>query len=147
MYALQPRVYIIGPSQDADDCCTAERKVLNLDGEFIFVQRETSLMRNVDGICKELATKEKVMNLLFLSVGILESGRSKYLGVGSETLFVSLTPRRNRRRAVLLGSFDSIWTQAFRLELVATAPAGERLAPCRHYLWNHTRGPDRHRGF
>lgn len=81
-HAIQPRVYIVGRSQDAGDRITAECKALNPNGEFVFLKRETSLMRNVDEICKELATKEEAINLLFLSVGTLQSGMSKYLCIG-----------------------------------------------------------------
>ena len=78
-HTVQPRVYIIGRSQDAGDRITAECKALNPDGNFIFLKRETSLMRSVDEICKELATKEEAINLLFLTVGTLQSGISKSL--------------------------------------------------------------------
>ncbi|KAK1077760.1 hypothetical protein LTR33_007815 [Friedmanniomyces endolithicus] len=39
---------------------------------FVFIQRDTGLMRNVDAVCNEIRKKEKVVNLLFLSVGTLE---------------------------------------------------------------------------
>ena len=73
-YAVQPRVYIVGRSQAAGDRVTAECKALNPQGTFIFLKRETSLMRNVDEICKELANKEAVINLVFLTVGTLQVG-------------------------------------------------------------------------
>lgn len=70
-YAAQPRVYIVGRSQEAGARLTAECRVLNPEGTFVFLKHETSLMRNVDEICHELADKE-VINLLFLTVGTLE---------------------------------------------------------------------------
>ena len=36
-------------------------------------------MRNVDEICKEFASREKTINLLFLTVGTLQTGFSKIL--------------------------------------------------------------------
>ena len=73
-YASQPRVYIIGRSQEAGDRVTAECRSLNPDGTFVFFKRETSLMRNVDEICNELTGREEVINLLFLTVGTLQNG-------------------------------------------------------------------------
>jgi hypothetical protein len=51
-YASQTRVYIIGRSQDASDGVKAERKALNPDEQFLFLERATSLMRDVDYIGK-----------------------------------------------------------------------------------------------
>ncbi len=52
-HAVQPRVYIVGRSQEAGERITAECKELNPEGTFVFVLRETQLTRNVDEICKE----------------------------------------------------------------------------------------------
>lgn len=76
-YAARPRVYIVGRSQEAGDRITAECKALNPQGTFVFIKRETSLMRDVDEICNELTSNEKIINLLFLSVGTLQIGISK----------------------------------------------------------------------
>ena len=73
-YAALPRVYIIGRSRGAGDRIAAECKTLNPGGTFVFLQRETSLMRDVDNICNELASKEEVIDLLFLTVGTLQIG-------------------------------------------------------------------------
>jgi hypothetical protein len=70
-------VYIIGRSQEAGDRITSECKALNPDGTFVFLRKETSLLRNVDEVCDELKSKEQVINLLFLSVGTLQHGQSK----------------------------------------------------------------------
>lgn len=76
-HAVQPRVYIVGRSQAAGDRIVAECRALNPEGTFLFLKRETSLMRNVDEICKELASKEEVINLLLLTVGTLQVGMSE----------------------------------------------------------------------
>lgn len=76
-HAVQPRVYIVGRSKEAGDRITAECKEINPEGTFVFVQRETHLMRNVDEVCNEISSKEEVVNLLFLSVGTLQQGASK----------------------------------------------------------------------
>ena len=76
-HATQPRIYIIGRSQEAGDRIAAECRALNPEGTFVFFKRDTSLMRSVDEICNELASKEEAVNLLFLTIGTLESGFSK----------------------------------------------------------------------
>jgi NAD(P)-dependent dehydrogenase (short-subunit alcohol dehydrogenase family) len=86
-YAAQPRVYIVGRSQEAGDRVTAECGALNPEGTFAFLKRETSLMRNVDEICNELASKEEVINLLFLTVGTLQAGISESADANRPRLF------------------------------------------------------------
>ena len=76
-HANQPRVYIIGRCREAGDRIAAEGKELNPEGTFVFLQKETHLMRNVDEICNEIASKEEAVNLLFLSVGTLQQGGSE----------------------------------------------------------------------
>ncbi len=73
-HARQPRVYFIGRSQEAGDRIAADCKALNAEGEFIFVKADTSLIRNVDDICRDIKSKEKSINLLFLSTGTLVAG-------------------------------------------------------------------------
>ncbi|RDW72850.1 hypothetical protein BP6252_06757 [Coleophoma cylindrospora] len=76
-YAQQPRIYFIGRSQDAADRITAECKVTNPAGEYIFLRRDVSLINSVDEVCDEIMAKEKVVNLLFLSVGVPSLDRSQ----------------------------------------------------------------------
>jgi len=78
-YVPSPRVYLIGRSQEAGTRITNECKALNPQGEFIFISKDTSLMRNVDDICDELKRREKTINLLFLTIGTLQTGISKSL--------------------------------------------------------------------
>jgi NADP-dependent 3-hydroxy acid dehydrogenase YdfG len=75
-HARQPRVYFVGRSQEAGDCITAECKALNSEGEYVFVKADTSLIRTVDDVCRDIKTKEKSVNLLFLSTGTLISQTS-----------------------------------------------------------------------
>jgi NAD(P)-dependent dehydrogenase (short-subunit alcohol dehydrogenase family) len=75
-HARKPRVYFIGRSQEAGDRIAAECKALNSDGEYIFVKADTSLIRNVDDVCRDIKAKEKSVNLLFLSTGSLIVGTS-----------------------------------------------------------------------
>jgi NADP-dependent 3-hydroxy acid dehydrogenase YdfG len=75
-YANSPRAYFIGRSQDAADRIMAECKALNPGGEYIFVKADVSLIRVVDKVCKEIKAKEKVLNFLFLSAGVMSMDRS-----------------------------------------------------------------------
>ncbi len=68
-HARQPRVYFLGRSQEAGDRIVAECKTLNSEGEYIFVKADLSLIRVVDEVCRDIKSKEKAVNLLFLSTG------------------------------------------------------------------------------
>jgi hypothetical protein len=70
-HARQPRVYFVGRSQEAGDRIAAECKALNSEGQYIFIKAEASLIRTVDDICRDIKSKEKSVNLLFLSTGTL----------------------------------------------------------------------------
>ena len=72
----QPRAYFIGRSQDAGDRIAAECKALNPGGEYIFRKADVSLIRVVDEVCEEIKEKEKALNLLFMSAGVLRMDRS-----------------------------------------------------------------------
>lgn len=76
-YSQQPRAYFVGRSQDAADRIVADCKVLNPSGEYIFMKSDVSLIRVVDEVCKEVIAKEKCLNLLFLSQGVLTMDRSE----------------------------------------------------------------------
>ncbi|KAF2811008.1 uncharacterized protein BDZ99DRAFT_508375 [Mytilinidion resinicola] len=68
--AVKPRAYFIGRSQTAADRILAECRSLNPAGEFIFIQKDVSLIRNVDEVCKEIKAKEKFINIMVLSAGV-----------------------------------------------------------------------------
>jgi short-subunit dehydrogenase len=72
--ARQPHVYFVGRSQEAGDRIARECRQLNPDGEFTFIKADLSLMRNVDDVCREIRSKEKAINLLFLSCGVAMTG-------------------------------------------------------------------------
>lgn len=68
-YTPQPRAYIVGRSQNAAERIIAECRMLNPEGEYTFIKEDVSLMRNVDKVCNEIKSKEKAVNLLFMSAG------------------------------------------------------------------------------
>ncbi|THY00033.1 hypothetical protein D6D02_09018 [Aureobasidium pullulans] len=80
-YASAPRVYLIGRSQDAGTRIVNECRALNAKGEFAFISKDTSLMRNVDEICETIKQKEKSVNLLFLTIGTLQTGKTTVEGL------------------------------------------------------------------
>lgn len=70
----EPRIYFIGRSLEAGNRLTDELNKLNSSGHYVFIQADTSLLVNVDKICKDIQRKESVINLLFLSQGTLRFG-------------------------------------------------------------------------
>ena len=77
-HVRQPRVYIIGRSQVDAEGTIAECKKLNAEGEYIFIKADVSLIRAVDDVCKEIKSKEKAINVLFLTTGTLIFKKSMY---------------------------------------------------------------------
>jgi NAD(P)-dependent dehydrogenase (short-subunit alcohol dehydrogenase family) len=75
-YSHQPRAYFIGRSHAAAERIVAECKTLNPGGEYIFVQADVSLIRVVDTVCDEIRAKEDILNLLFMSQGVMSMDRS-----------------------------------------------------------------------
>ena len=75
-YTRQPRAYFVGRSQAAADRIIADCKALNALGEYIFIKADVSLIRVVDEVCREIKTREKVIDLLFLSAGEPKLDRS-----------------------------------------------------------------------
>ena len=73
----KPRIYIMGRSQTSFDRITTECQEINREGQYIFVQGDISLLRNVDGLCKKVHDQEKATNIVFCSAGTLISGQSK----------------------------------------------------------------------
>jgi short-subunit dehydrogenase len=76
--AKSPRAYFVGRSQEAGNRITAECRQLNPEGEYLFIRADLSLIRNVDEVCREIKSKEKAINLLFLSCGAARYGFGKY---------------------------------------------------------------------
>ncbi|KAK5729752.1 hypothetical protein LTR17_011718 [Elasticomyces elasticus] len=61
--AVRPRVYFVGRSREAGGRNKQECEALSPEGTFVSIQRETSLVRNVDAICEEIKSKEESANL------------------------------------------------------------------------------------
>jgi len=82
-HTREPRVYFIGRSQEAGDRIQKECEALNSNGSFTFIKADTSLIRNVDGLCRDIKAKEKKINLLFMSIGTLDFHKSEWSSQGS----------------------------------------------------------------
>lgn len=91
---LRPRVYFIGRSQEAGDGLADVCKKLNPNGEFNFVQADTSLIRNVDEVCRQIADKEKYINILCMSTGTLLANTKTLEGLHLAACLVTYS--RNR---------------------------------------------------
>ncbi|KAF5242282.1 hypothetical protein FANTH_8730 [Fusarium anthophilum] len=70
-YTTRPKIYYIGRSQEAGDRLQNELKELNPEGEYVFIKKDMSLLKNVDEVCQDIKSKETVLNVLFLSQGTL----------------------------------------------------------------------------
>ncbi|KAG9567354.1 hypothetical protein KCU71_g3810, partial [Aureobasidium melanogenum] len=75
-WAAAPRVYLIGRSPEAGTRIVNECKALNPQGKFTFISKDTSLIRNVDEICDGIKQKEESVNILFLTIGTLQTGKT-----------------------------------------------------------------------
>jgi NADP-dependent 3-hydroxy acid dehydrogenase YdfG len=75
-YTLKPRVYFIGRSQEAGERIEIECKEINPAGEFRFIKADVSLIRIIDAVCERIKEKEKSINILFLSSGVITFDRS-----------------------------------------------------------------------
>ncbi|KAI0145166.1 putative short-chain dehydrogenases/reductase [Xylariaceae sp. FL1272] len=70
-YADQPRVYIVGRSQESADRIINECRTLSPKGQFEFIKADVSALKNVDEVCREIKTKESSINILFQSQGTM----------------------------------------------------------------------------
>lgn len=68
-YTPNPRVYLVGRSQEAADRIIAECQGLNPKGYFEFIRTDIGALKNVDDVCRQLKAKESAINLLFQSQG------------------------------------------------------------------------------
>jgi saccharopine dehydrogenase-like NADP-dependent oxidoreductase len=76
-YTSKLRVYIVGRSQEAADRIINEAQKLCPDGKFEFLKSDISLLVNVDEVCRQIKSKETVINILFESQGTMAFKSSK----------------------------------------------------------------------
>ncbi|GAD97603.1 short-chain dehydrogenases/reductase, putative [Paecilomyces variotii No. 5] len=68
-YASNPRVYLVGRSQEAADRIIGECQRLNPAGYFEFIKADIGALKNVDNFTRWLWNKESAINILFQSQG------------------------------------------------------------------------------
>lgn len=73
-HAQRPKIYFIGRSEEAGERLLKELKALNADGEYVFVKADMSLLKNTDEVCRDIQSKEKAINVLYMSQGTLRGG-------------------------------------------------------------------------
>ncbi|CAG8909602.1 unnamed protein product [Penicillium egyptiacum] len=118
-----PRAYFIGRSQEAAARITAECRQLNPEGEFTFIKADVSLIRNVDSVCRELQSKEKSINILFLSCGTIRFGEDT-----SEGLHVMTATGYYARTRFITNLLPNL-KQATKLRRVVSVLAGGHEGP------------------
>ncbi|KAK4666636.1 hypothetical protein QC763_302000 [Podospora pseudopauciseta] len=77
---VEPRIYLVGRSREAATRIVAELHDLNPAGEYHFIQADVSLLHAVDWVCREIQARESVVNLLFLTPGVVSTSQ------GSDTI-------------------------------------------------------------
>ena len=80
-YTHNPRVYIVGRSEEAANRIIKECQQINNGGKFEFIKADLSLLKNVDEVCGYIKTKETAINLLFqtqANMAFSKSTRTKF---------------------------------------------------------------------
>jgi NADP-dependent 3-hydroxy acid dehydrogenase YdfG len=72
---VRPRIYFLGRSKESGARVSAELKRLNPDGEYHYLSVDVSSIKAVDKVSLEIKEKEQAINLLFLSIGTMVSGK------------------------------------------------------------------------
>lgn len=72
---VEPRIYFVGRSREAATRIMAELHELNPAGEYHFIQADVSLLHAVDWVCREIQARESVVNLLFLTPGVVSTSQ------------------------------------------------------------------------
>lgn len=67
---VRPTVYIVGRNKVEASRIIRELEKINPEAKINFLEKDLTLLRNVDSVCNDIK-KEKVVNLLFLSAGFL----------------------------------------------------------------------------
>ena len=75
-YAKRPKIYIVGRNREAGIRVIDELTKIQSDGEYWFIQKDLSLLKNVDEVCEEIMSEESKLNILFMTPGTMSmSGR------------------------------------------------------------------------
>ncbi|KAM7189012.1 hypothetical protein V8F20_010315 [Naviculisporaceae sp. PSN 640] len=80
-HTIKPRIYFLGRSKATGDRLSAELKELNPEGDYIFLSVDASLLSAVDDVCRQIKEKEESINLLFMTIGTLVTGKDTEEGL------------------------------------------------------------------
>ena len=121
-HAAEPRLYFTGRNAAAGKRIEEECHALNPKGEYIFKKADTSLLRNVDTMCAEIAKHESSLHLLVLSQGTLDTSQSKHLA--NDALLPSANVQPSHRRGPRpCDGHGILCTCSLHLQLCAAAGA------------------------
>ena len=73
-HVSRPRVYFVGRSDDAAAHLIKQMQESNPDGQYTYLKKDLSLLKNVDEVCKDIVSKEETINVLVMSQGGLIMG-------------------------------------------------------------------------
>ncbi|KAK0264758.1 hypothetical protein LTS16_000068 [Friedmanniomyces endolithicus] len=66
-----PRAYIVGRSPDKGEQLCKELKDINPEGEAFFIEKDISILKDVDEVCDYLKSREPKIHCLFLTAGYM----------------------------------------------------------------------------
>lgn len=69
-----PKIYIVGRSEPVGVRIIDDLKARNVEGEYVFLNAQVSLLESVDEVCGEIKRREKRLDLLFMSPGFISFG-------------------------------------------------------------------------
>ncbi|XP_014557488.1 hypothetical protein COCVIDRAFT_36969 [Bipolaris victoriae FI3] len=70
-HTVSPTVYLIGRNATEASKIVNELREINSASKVSFIQKDVSLLKNVDEVCNEIKSKEKHVNILFMTCGYL----------------------------------------------------------------------------
>jgi NADP-dependent 3-hydroxy acid dehydrogenase YdfG len=76
-YAVEPRIYLIARNQISAERVIAECRYINPEGEYMFVRADLSSIRETDEACEHIKSREKLVNLIFLSAGMFDLDKKR----------------------------------------------------------------------
>lgn len=147
-HASKPRAYFVGRSQAAGDRILSELKAINPEGSYVFRKADVSLIKVVDEVCQEIKAKEKAINILFLSPGVLQFHTSELVRTNLAEMDELLTTKsRNSRRPSPRCSSGPLFSHAFYSQSASPHPECHLSPPRRQRLHSWQRRASLHEGY
>ncbi|KAJ4357401.1 uncharacterized protein N0V89_001976 [Didymosphaeria variabile] len=80
-HCANPTIYFIGRSQTAADRILIDLRTLNPKGTYKFIPSDVALIKNVDAVCEQIKVREKHVNILVQSQGVMSVGQETSEGM------------------------------------------------------------------